>query len=173
MWLEEAFRKPSGDSMVLFVRYLTGLEMVTHPERYATFLPSLDEFRGCDGAASTAALDGGGSGVGGADALCCTARAVEQRVIAPGVDAEHVMIQALCTALDVALAVVYAVGEAPARVCAVAAASSTLCHGLPAADLEQLATADGSPLSPLTTRKRHQALRHVRWTINIGASEPP
>lgn len=83
--------------------------MLCHAARYATFLPGLDTFR------ASGALGGGDAD---ADERA-VARAVVDSVIAPGVDADHVMIQALSTALRVPLGVVYAVGEAHAQVRAV------------------------------------------------------
>lgn len=82
------------------VRQLTAYEMLSHEEDYATFLP---------------AIEGWWRTLAPQEELSVPL-VVGHLVVADGVDAEHVMIQAVATLLRMCLAVVYADGQANPQV---------------------------------------------------------
>jgi hypothetical protein len=98
--LAPGFRDEFTHLLVHLFRNLTAYEMLTNFKRYETFLPALE---GLPRIPPHVPLS--------------VETAVQYLVLKDGVDAEHLMIQALATLLLIPLAVVYASGDAPVRVC--------------------------------------------------------
>ena len=136
------FRDEYASLFIHLFRTLTAFEMLTHAETYERFLPGLEglatlraagnfDVHGQSADAESSGEDGGGGSGNGADsaregAVPSMEAVVQALVLRDGVDAEHLMIQALATLLDLPLAVVYTGGAATVRVrsCAYAALPS-------------------------------------------------
>jgi hypothetical protein len=91
-----------GESIMHLIRQLTAFEMLAHEDKYQTFLPALEGLkRGPmlrEGEELTVPL------------------VVNRLVVVNGMEAEHVMMQALSTLLHLNLGIVYAVGNARPQV---------------------------------------------------------
>lgn len=94
------FCDDSAYLVISLLRHLTAYEMLAHPEHYGTFLPALEGLARVPGPTPPP-----------------LAAVVDALVLQEGVDAEHVMMQALSTALQLPLGVVYAAAGTPVRVC--------------------------------------------------------
>eukprot|EP00892_Ulva_mutabilis_P005539 jgi/Ulvmu1/3357/UM156_0014.1 len=96
----EFFQGVMGNSVMHLIRQLAAYEMLAHEDQYATFLP---------------AIEGPLRTVVPYEQLTVPL-VVGRLVVADGVEAEHVMIQAIATLLGLCLAVVYADGQADPKV---------------------------------------------------------
>lgn len=93
------------------IRQLAAYEMLAHEDQYATFLPAIE------GPLRTMVPE----------EHLTVPLVVGHLVVADGVEAEHVMIQAVATLLGLCLAVVYADGQANPKVRSVTMLLSSVC----------------------------------------------
>jgi hypothetical protein len=107
-----------GESIMHLIRQLAAYEMLSQSAQYETFLPAIEGLRR--------------SPMLREDEVITVPLVVNRLVVVNGMEAEHVMIQALASLLQVSIGVVYADGEAAPQVrlsllCASSATSTSLC----------------------------------------------
>ena len=112
------FRDEHAALFIHLFRTLTAFEMLTHADTYDRFLPGLDGLAAVRDSSFFAGGNGNGDSGGGAggDGVPSMETVAQALVLRDGVDAEHLMIQALATLLELPLAVVYTGGAATVRV---------------------------------------------------------
>ena len=125
------FRDEHAALFIHLFRTLTAFEMLTHADAYDRFLPGLEGLAAVRDSSFFAGGNGDSDGGAGGDGVPSMETVAQALVLRDGVDAEHLMIQALATLLELPLAVVYTGGAATVRVrLAYSVEQSRLCYAV-------------------------------------------